>query len=55
MTKLQSLIIGAGLVLVGVGLSLYSWVAHTPDAVTLGALFVGSGMGALGIPRPTDV
>jgi hypothetical protein len=55
MTKLQSVLVGAGLVLVGIGLSIYGWCAHTPEAVTLGALCFGSGLGALGIPRPTDV
>jgi hypothetical protein len=54
MTKFQSLLVGVGLIVVGVGLSLFGWIAHTPESVSLGALCVGLGIGALGLKRPQD-
>jgi hypothetical protein len=53
-TKFQSLLVGVGLIVVGVGLSLFGWIAHTPEAVSLGALCFGIGIGALGLKRPQD-
>ena len=55
MTKLQSIIVGAGLVVSGIGLSVYGWVAKVPEAVTFGALVFGAGLGALGLPAPTQI
>lgn len=55
MTKTQSCVVGLSLIFAGVGLSLFGWVAHVPESVTLGGVLFGAGLGALGIPRPRDV
>lgn len=54
MTKTQSCIVGLSLIFSGVGLSVFGWVAHVEEAVSLGALLFGAGLGALGIQRPSD-
>lgn len=54
MTRFQLALVGVGLIAAGVGLTVFGWVAHNPEAVTFGFLCFGAGLGAVGIKRPTD-
>lgn len=54
MTRFQLALVGVGLMATGIGLVVYGWCSHTPDAVTFGSGVFGFGLGAVGIKRPTD-
>jgi len=54
MTQFQAYLSALMVIAVGVGISVFGWVCKQTEAVQLGGLFVGSGLGWIGLKRPKD-
>lgn len=39
---------------IGLGLTLYGWIGHVPDASSVGLPILFGALAAFGIPRPAD-
>jgi len=55
MTQFQGYMAVMAVMACGIGLSIFGWVCHQPEAVQLGGLCVGGGLGWIGLKRPQEM